>query len=188
MPQKSVTKSELRTQAKENGFNAVSKDAFAPIFNPGDAELTYALFHSAVAIAQLSGVVTLMRKHTQAAFDSYKLLYEQLGREDEKITQKSMREAALAADGVDKVSQKAIKTVYNKADPVLTIAKWNTAIALAQNKELKNSKTLMPAHADAANAVYGHLRALLEEEEEGEGGENDNDDDAPENDMEVGDD
>lgn len=186
---KQVTKKELEEYAKkEHNFTAIAKDAMDPAFNPDDRELTMALWKSSVDVAKMCAPCkTVMCKHARAAHAAYETLAHHLSLEapEDELTKKALREQAVEKEVLTKVSPEAIEAVFDKNDPVLSLAVWNVAISLASNKELKDTKTLMPIHAQTAKSIYMNLRPLLEEDDGAVDGDNDPNDAAAANDNGV---
>lgn len=185
-----ITHKELEEYAKKsNGFTAIARDAIEPVYNGDDRLLTLSLWKAAVECAKLGGGKMVMNKHGVAARKAYKTLAaaldvdeqdEQVATLENKYSQKYLREFAVEACNGGKVSPDAIKAVLDPLDKVLSMAVWRLAIELSNNKELKNTKILMEAHAQTAKAIYGHLRPLLEnaeaqDEEDGDDPIDDND-------------
>lgn len=178
-----ITHKELEEYAKKsNGFTAIARDAIDPVYNGDDRLLTMSLWKAAVECAKLGGGKMVMNKHGVAARKAYKTLAAALDVDDQddevaalesEYSQKYLRKFAVENCNVGKVSPDAIKAVLDPLDKVLSMAVWRLAIDLSHNKELKNTKILMEAHAQTAKAIYGHLRPLLENAEA-----EDDDDDA----------
>ncbi len=170
-----ITHKELEEYAKKsNGFTAIARDAIDPVYNGDDRLLTMSLWKAAVECAKLGGGKMVMNKHGVAARKAYKTLAAALDvdEQDDEVaaleseySQKYLRKFAVENCNVGKVSPDAIKAVLDPLDKVLSMAVWRLAIDLSHNKELKNTKILMEAHAQTAKAIYGHLRPLLENAE-----------------------
>ena len=74
--------------------------------------------------------LTLLLKHSDAAFGCYDTMANSLGANVPKITKKSMRESAQAAQGIEKVSPKAIDFLFNKDEPTITTAATGAIIVI----------------------------------------------------------
>lgn len=189
MREKRITKEVLRQLALKDGFTAVSPDSYKSVFNPTDSELTRGLWMTTLAIAKFSNVSTIMEKHSRLAYECYCVFAKTLNACPEnddavpiikwskktlkgggkqtipRTTKVLFRQEALREGIIEKVSPNAIKELFDTDDPILSAAKWNVAVKLANTQELRKTKTLVMSYAEVSNKLYACLQDLLEDYE-----------------------
>lgn len=168
-----VTQKACKEFVNAHGIHNIGKEALKSVYNPEDAPFTFRLLSASVALAKAAGKKTLMNQHTKAAVDAYEEMGEALGEETKSVTKTGLRNFA-KEKGAEKISGKAIDHVFNKADPVATMAKWRAACLLHNEQAIASTKTLTLVNAQAAEQLFETFKPVYDYEvEEGDSGATD---------------
>lgn len=156
-----VTPESCHAFLKEHGIGKVHENALHHVFNPDDPQLTYRLLAAAVLVIRATKKKTFLERHAKAVYDVYDEIAEALCERVQSVTKAGLRKFA-QEKGAQMVSSKAIDIVYNKAQPIDTMAKWRAAVLLHAEKTITESKTLTPVFAETACKLFDCFKDVYE--------------------------